>query len=618
MLAVGGKDDDANVVVVGSLVERIVEVVQECRVLRIRRLWPIQNNSGDAGFGDFIDDVRWFGCRHRILNFLVWVPTSKLARMTTSESIDTAKIASATGRDIPWLVDQQARRRPDKVFMVWEPFATTGEAGAPADGHAAYTYQEFADAVDRFASGLHKRGARFGDRILVHLDNSPEFVIAWFACAKLGAVAVSTNTRSVERDMTYFAEHAQVVGAITSPGFAQLVHDSAPHIQFLIVTETDAGTPATVPEGIAYLPFKAVASETTPCPARATDHMADIGIQFTSGTTSRPKAVLWTHANAFFGAQINASHMRITEEDTTLVFLPLFHTNAQAYSMLATMYSGGTMVLQPKFSASRFWPVSLRNRVTWASVIPFCVKAIFDQPLPEEHHYRFWGAGARMESVESALGIKTLSWWGMTETITHGIIGSFDHPDPHLSIGRAAPEFDISVRAADGTPTPPGQRGALFIRGIRGVSLFKEYYRNPEANSESFDADGWFATGDLIHIDESGAMFFSDREKDMLKVGAENIAASEIEAVIMETGWVAECAVVGQKHFMLDEVPVVFVIGRPAAPEDLAGELIEYCKSQLPDFKVVRSVHIVDELPRSTLEKVAKNELRARLPEITA
>ena len=175
-----------------------------------------------------------------------------------------------------------------------------------------------------------------------------------------------------------------------------------------------------------------------------------------------------------------------------------------------------------------------------------------------------------------------------------------------------------SIRDPDGNHIKPGERGLLYIRGVRGVSLFKEYFGNPEANEKAFDDDGWFETGDVIIMGENGDLFFGDREKDMLKVGAENIAASEVEQVVMETGLVGECAVVGQKHYMLDEVPVVFVIPVEDAPDDLAERIIAACRENLADFKVVRDVIVVDELPRSTLEKIAKNELRARLPEIVS
>ncbi|HNL24002.1 MAG TPA: AMP-binding protein, partial [Pseudomonadales bacterium] len=159
-----------------------------------------------------------------------------------------------------------------------------------------------------------------------------------------------------------------------------------------------------------------------------------------------------------------------------------------------------------------------------------------------------------------------------------------------------------------------GETGHLLIRGIRGVSLFLEYLDNPEATRDSFDEAGWFRTGDRVRPMPDGHVFFADRDKDMLKVGGENVAASEIESVIRGTGWIDEVAVVAQRHPMLDEVPAAFVIANPDAPADLAARLIDHCRTQLADFKVPRNVMVVDELPRSTLEKINKAELRKRLP----
>ena len=523
-------------------------------------------------------------------------------------TIDAGKWAMVAGRDVPSVLASRVARYRSKPFLIWEPFE---------GNRAVWSYEDFAQAVESFAGALHRRGVELGDRVLVHLDNSPEFVIAWFACARIGAVAVSTNTRSVARDMEYFSEHASVVGAITSPGFAQLVHDTAPMARFLIVSDHDAGSPGRVPDDIEFESFKVVMSEGSTAPSRAVDPMADLGIQFTSGTTSRPKAVLWTHANVVWGMQVSCDHMRLTDRDITQVFLPLFHTNAQSYSMLSTLWSGGTMVVQPRFSASRFWDVALRNSVTWASTIPFCVKALLSQEVPENHSFRFWGPAARLPEVEARLGVSTFGWWGMTETITQGIVGDPDEPGVPFSIGRAAPAYEISIRRPDGTQIGPGESGELFIRGVRGVSLFKEYFGNEEATRAAFDDDGWFATGDSIVMDESGDLIFGDRLKDMLKVGAENVAASEIESVIMATGLASECAVVAQKHYMLDEVPAVFLIPAAAAGDDVAERILEACRRDLADFKVPRTVRVVDELPRSTLEKIAKAKLRDLLEPIT-
>lgn len=532
--------------------------------------------------------------------------------MRVTERIDATRRQSMHGMDIPWMVRQWADRSPDASALVWEPF--TGAA-------RTWTYADLRADARSFASGLHERGIRSGDFVILHLDNSPEFVIAWYACAELGAIAVSTNTRSVARDMSYFAAHTGAVAAITQPAFAGLIADSCMDLRFVAVTETDSGEPRTAPVSTGrdrLVEFDEIRGDPDDLPPLPSDPMRDLSVQFTSGTTSRPKAVLWTHANGLWAGKISATHMRLRRDDVGLAFLPLFHTNAQAYSMLATHWSGGTLVLQPRFSASRFWEVSLRQRVTWCSTIPFAFKAVMAQPVPE-HDYRFWGTAAHLPNIGAHFGLETLGWWGMTETLTQGIVTDPDHPGPHATIGRVAPEYEIQILLPDGSAAGPGEKGHLFIRGVRGVSLFKEYYENPEANAEAFDDDGWFDTGDVIRIDDDGWLFFSDRDKDMLKVGAENVAASEIESVIMQTRLVDECAVVAQKHHMLDEVPVAFVIPASDRPEaEIAEAIIAHCRENLADFKVVREVHIVDSLPRSTLEKIAKNELRSLLPAITA
>jgi crotonobetaine/carnitine-CoA ligase len=527
--------------------------------------------------------------------------------MTLDGQIDTSLIQSMAGLDVPWLLRQWSERTPDKPFLIWEPF--NGDS-------RSWSYRAFHQQVRQFASGLHGRGVRAGDFVLVHLDNSPEFVLAWYACAELGAVAVSTNTRSVARDLAYFADHTSAVCAITQPRFAALVSESCPNLNFIAVTDDDAGDPPDpLPEG-AFVAFATLQDDPALLPPLATEPLRDLGVQFTSGTTSRPKAVMWTHANAIWAGRVSAAHMRIRHDDVCLTFLPLFHTNAQAYSMLATHWSGGTLVLQQRFSASRFWDVSKRHRVTWCSTIPFAIKALERQKVPR-HHYRFWGTAAYLPDVGRHFGIDVMGWWGMTETLTHGIVTDPDHPGPAGTIGRAAPEYQIQIRHDDGNAVAPGEVGKLFIRGVRGISLFKEYYGYPPANDNAFDEHGWFDTGDNVRLDECGWVFFTDRSKDMLKVGAENVAASEVESVIMQTGLVEECAVVAQSHYMLDEVPVAFVIPAADAPASIREDIVRHCRANLADFKVVRAVHVVETLPRSTLEKVAKNELRARLAPIT-
>jgi crotonobetaine/carnitine-CoA ligase len=313
---------------------------------------------------------------------------------------------------------------------------------------------------------------------------------------------------------------------------------------------------------------------------------------------------------------VNAVHEALTPDDVHLVYLPLFHTNAQAYSVLATLWAGASAVIQPKFSASRFWSVAAKHRCTWTSTIPFCIRALMEIERPKQHSFRLWGSGVSEPPTDAQFGVKTIGWWGMTETMTHGIVGEVSQPNPPLCIGRAASEYEIRILGEDGRAAAPGETGELSIRGIPGVSLFKEYLHNPEATAASYDEAGYFKTGDRVTLLDHGFIKFADRSKDMLKVGGENVAASEIEQAIMTLPEVAEVAVVGKQHKMLDEVPVAFVLPRAGlggAPPDLAERVLATCRAKLASFKVPVEVLLVDALPRSTLEKIAKAELRKRL-----
>jgi crotonobetaine/carnitine-CoA ligase len=510
------------------------------------------------------------------------------------------------GLDVPWLLRMRAEVRRDHPFLIWAPF------DAPAQ---TWTYGQFHERVGALAAGLAKRGIEPGEYVLIHLDNCIEAVMTWFACVELGAVAVTTNTRSAATEMEYFAGHCGAVAAITQPAYAELVAANCKGLRWMAVISHDAGAaPAQAPQRGDS--FASLFADSADRPRRASDPLAPCSVQYTSGTTSRPKAVLWTHANALWGAKVNAAHEDLHQGDVHQTYLPLFHTNALAYSMLASLWVGASCIIQPRFSASRFWPAALAHGATWTSTIPFCMKALLEHDIPASHKFRLWGTAINEPPPFAAFGIKMIGWWGMTETITHGIVGEVDQPNTPMSIGRAAPEYTIRVVDDDGSPTKVGDTGNLSIKGIPGLSLFAEYLHNEKATRESFDEHGFFLTGDRVTLLEHGFVKFGDRAKDMLKVGGENVAASEIEQVISVIPGVREAAVVAKKHPMLDEVPVVFIIpqdGVAKLPADLHDTVMKACRNALADFKVPREIRFVDDMPRSTLEKVAKAELRKML-----
>ena len=495
-----------------------------------------------------------------------------------------------SGTDVWDLVQMRAQRCGDQVAFVWHPYD-----GSPRE----WTYRELARDAAGLAAGLQGRGIGPGDRVLIHLHNCPEFVIAWYACAAIGAVAVTTNTRSVADEMRYFCEDSQPACAITEPQFAEMIAACAPQLKWQAVRDEDSWTALTGDPG-----------EFRP---RAPDPMAPVSVQYTSGTTSRPKGVLWTHANALWAARVNAVHEDLHPSDCHLTYLPLFHANALGYQMLASLWVGSRFVLVPKWSTSRFWDVSMQHSCTWVSLVGLSARALASGAtgeIPAGHSYRLFGCGVCDMPFDDALGVKTIGWWGMTETISHPIVGNPYTPDRPMSMGRPALEYRIAVVRDDGlTPVEPEETGHLLVKGTRGLSMFAEYLNQPTATAESFDERGWFRTGDRVTIHGDGYLSFADRAKDMLKVGAENVAASEIERVIMETGLVAEVAVVGRSDDKLDEVPVAFVVPRQHR-DSLVADVEAACAERLADFKMPRAVYDVRDLPRSTLNKVNKAELR--------
>ena len=510
-----------------------------------------------------------------------------------------------SGWDINQLVDARAQGRANHPFLIWEPFNAKTES---------WTYARFAAETKRLAAGLARRGVQSGDKVLLHFENCPETVLAWYACARLGAVALTTNARSAPAELEYFAGDSGAVAALTQPKFAELVANACKDIRWMAVTDHDAGDePVSGPTSRADS-FNRLFADESDCPQLPIDPMRDISIQYTSGTTSRPKGVVWTHANALWGFRINAVHTDLRAEDVHMLQLPLFHTNAQAYSLGASLYAGCSCVVLPRFSASRFWPLSMKHRCTWASVITFIERALasLDQEIPT-HHYRLWGNAVSEPPSDAKFGVRTMGWWGMTETMTHGIVGDSHHSNRSMMIGKAAPEYGVTVLRDDGSPSEPGEVGHLRVFGIPGLSLFKEYLNNPTATAAAYDDEGWFITGDRVILHEDGFIQFSDRDKDMLKVAGENVAASEIERVIYAVDGVQEVAVVAQSDPIRQEVPVAFVVSAGPSSDELERAILSACEQQLADFKVPRALHFIEDFPRSVLHKIAKAKLRERL-----
>jgi crotonobetaine/carnitine-CoA ligase len=494
------------------------------------------------------------------------------------------------GMNLDRLLQARQRERPDHPFLIW----------APLDGEAkTWTYRQFAADAARLAGGLGARGIGPGDRVLVHFENCPEALLIRFALARLGAVCVATNAMAAGPEITHYAEASRATAAITQASFAELVSAHARNVQWVVAAEREGSLAALFAE---------------PAPAHPARHSDTAAIMFTTGTTGRPKGVVWTHANVLWGSSYSARVYGHRAEDVSLISLPLFHVVGLCWSFLPVLWAGGTAVVQPRFSASRFWPVSLAHRATMTSHVLFTSMALQSQTVPERHFYRQWTVARGDRKSQSFNRIPAfVPSWGMTELVAPGICGDPNVTAAEGALGRPSLAHEVRIRDPEGRPVKPGETGELTIKGIRGLSIFQEYDGDLAATAAAFDADGFFRTGDRVTLLDEGWIKFSDRASDVIKVGGEGVSPSEIEAVIRAVRGVQDVAVVGAKDDVYGQVPIAFVEAQPEPDRDLESDILASCRASLAKFKVPRRVVIMAELPRVGNAKIARPKLRQML-----
>jgi crotonobetaine/carnitine-CoA ligase len=329
--------------------------------------------------------------------------------------------------DIPWLLDYWATRRPDHPALIWD----SGD-----QPQKQWTYGQLRDDVWRLAAGLAARGIAPGDRVLVHADNSPEFVISWLACATAGAVAVTTNTRSVAPEIRFFIDKTDAVAAITDPQYASLVAEAGPGLKWIAVTGTsgeDGWSGLLRPDPVEWT-------------GREVEPMRPFGIMFTSGTTNKPKAVVHTHANAIWASRMGPRNIDLAGPNGRyLIYLPFFHVNAQSWSFFSVLGVGATAILMPKWSTSRFWDVVVRHHVTHISLMPFCLPALGGPDRPLTSDLRVGVFGAIMPDWDKQFGLSVYAAYGMTETVTHSINGKPYEALMPGSMGRVGAGYEMAV-----------------------------------------------------------------------------------------------------------------------------------------------------------------------------
>jgi crotonobetaine/carnitine-CoA ligase len=513
------------------------------------------------------------------------------------------------GLDAAMLLDLRARQRGDHPMLVWAPFTGDGET---------WSYARFAHEVACIAGGLAARGIRQGDRVLVHMENCPETLLARFACWRLGATAVLSNSHWMGPEIAPVVESLRVRAAITQPKFLARIREHCPGLEWIAVTPTDSGEPPETSLGEAE-PFAALYGE--PAPRRAPDPTAPAVILFTTGSTSRPKAVLWTHANILWAGKGGSLQQGLRADDIYQVFLPLFHVVGFTWSLIPAFYAGATIVLQPRFSVSRFWPTALKYRATVSSHAG-TDGFLRDSAVPE-HTFRQWLFANHNPQRNAFFRLRGVAGWGMTEMVIPAIASDTSLDQPSGSIGRSFPGYAVRIVHENGEHVAAGETGELLIGAERGLAIFREYVDNPRAMADAFDTDGFFHTGDLVLLGEHGWITYRERIKDMMKVGGESVSAAEVEAVIMQVDGVRETAVVSRPDARYGEAIVAFAVltEHPASSHaEVTNAIATACRESLAKFKNPREIRIVPDLPRIGNNKIHRPALRelARTQEQTA
>ncbi|HEX9444153.1 MAG TPA: AMP-binding protein, partial [Candidatus Binatia bacterium] len=456
-------------------------------------------------------------------------------------------------------------------------------------------------------------GVQKGDKIALLLSNRPEFLLAVFAAAEIGAVFVPINTAFSAEEAGYVLDHSESAFVVTEPAYLSLIaligpSEDRPRLKKVVCLDSDSA-----PGRLGWDEFLHPASRATPA-GRGVDVLPNdlASITYTSGTTDRPKGVMLTQLAYALAPQKRAEALGWDERDRAFVMMPLFHVNALCHMALAMISVGGSLALAEKFSASRFWDETREYGATVASLMRTIPTILLSRPeksddannplrlavalLPPELHVKF----------EARFGLTVAGSYSLTEDIL-SVLGPPDKAQRKLgSCGLpAAPEVHkIKILGEDGAALPPGQLGEIVKRS---PAVMRGYYKNPAATAAAL-RDGWLHTGDLGYLDGDGFLYFVDRKKDMIKRGDENISAEEVERALNAHPLVAESAVVGVADPIRQEEVKAYVVLKAAATLD-PEELWRHCRERLAAFKIPRYLEFRDALPKTPSSKIQKHLL---------
>ena len=491
---------------------------------------------------------------------------------------------------------------------------------AVVDGNVRHTYADLERRVNQMSHALLAAGICKGDRVGILSPNSHFFLESFYATSQIGAILVPLNFRLQGSDIEYILDHAGIVCMLADRELAETstsLHKSLPKVT-LWISACDEGKKV---EGWNdWDEFIKDTSTERPPPSGCEENDL-VSINYTSGTTARPKGVMMTHRNCYLNAYNMMAHLEVRHEDIEIWTLPMFHCNGWGgvYSLTGV---GGTHVVLRTVEAKTIFQLIEDEGVTFGCMAPTVLRMILDYPDSSSHDIqqkvRFTVAGAPppaafIERLEKKLGFDFIQIYGLTETAPILTVSRPDHTTEkddwarRARAGVAAVGVEIQVVDDDGNLVPKDNEHVGELRARSNV-VFKGYWKQPDQTAEAI-RDGWFHTGDLAVWDEHANVHIVDRKKDVIISGGENISSPEIEDTLYQHPAVMECAVIGVPSEKWGETPLAIIVLREEEAIDEAG-IIAFCRENLAHFKCPTKVKFVPELPRTATGKLQKFHLR--------
>lgn len=470
-------------------------------------------------------------------------------------------------------------------------------------------YQDFRDEVEKIAGLLAGYGVNKGATVSIVLENSLDFMVDFLAVTRAGAIAAPLNPAYTVDEFKFFMEDADAKLVIVSAGATAAIEAANNlSIPFLISSVNSDGRVALSHEDNNL--SKSINPE-NPSPD-------DIALFLhTSGTTSRPKGVPLTHSNLMTSLNNIVKTYGLSENDTALVVMPLFHVHGLIGVALSSLNSAGTIVIPPRFSASNFWQSQALTKATWYSAVPTIHQILLiraDDDNAPAKSFRFIRscsaslAPSVFSDLESRFGAPVLEAYGMTEA-SHQMSSNLLPPGSRapgtVGVGTGV---EIAIMNEHGTLLDVGERGEVVIKG---KNVTHGYHNNPEANAEAF-TNGWFRTGDQGILSGGSVLTLTGRLKELINRGGEKISPLEVDAALIKHPAIAEAVCFGVEDVKYGEIVQAAVV---LSGESSESELQAFCSEQLADFKVPDRIYIVQELPRTATGKIQRRHVAAKFAE---